>query len=100
MASYVDKRSGISVAWSAPAINTVFYRYTPEEVRFWLVYGRANSPMPAWGLAGGEPGALGHNTLIRADGSTHDLGSRAEAWRPWRAYAALLLWGSLAGSGG
>ena len=55
VASYVDKRSGISVAWSAPAINTVFYRYTPEEVRFWLVYGRANSPMPAWGLAGGGP---------------------------------------------
>jgi mono/diheme cytochrome c family protein len=55
VASYVEKRSGISVAWSAPAINTVFYRYTPEEVRFWIVYGRANSPMPAWGLAGGGP---------------------------------------------
>lgn len=25
---------------------------------------------------------------------------RAEDWRPWRAYAALLLWGSMAGSGG
>lgn len=25
---------------------------------------------------------------------------RAEAWRPWRAYAALLLWSSLANSGG
>lgn len=25
---------------------------------------------------------------------------RAEGWRPWRAYAALLLWGSMAGSGG
>jgi len=55
VASYVEKRSGISVAWSAPAINTVFYRYTPEEVRYWLVYGRANSPMPAWGLDGGGP---------------------------------------------
>ncbi|MDH3397287.1 MAG: cytochrome c, partial [Acidimicrobiia bacterium] len=54
-AAYVEKRSGISVAWSAPAINTVFYRYTPEEVRYWLVYGRANSPMPAWGLDGGGP---------------------------------------------
>jgi len=29
-----------------------------------------------------------------------ELKSRAESWRPWRAYAALLLWGSLAGSGG
>jgi AraC family transcriptional regulator of adaptative response / DNA-3-methyladenine glycosylase II len=24
----------------------------------------------------------------------------SEAWRPWRAYAALLLWGSAPGSGG
>jgi mono/diheme cytochrome c family protein len=55
VASYVEKRSGISVAWSAPEINSVFYRYTPEEVKFWLVYGRANSPMPAWGLDGGGP---------------------------------------------
>ena len=29
-----------------------------------------------------------------------ELGGRAENWRPWRAYAALLLWSSLAGSGG
>jgi AraC family transcriptional regulator of adaptative response / DNA-3-methyladenine glycosylase II len=28
------------------------------------------------------------------------LNRRAEAWRPWRAYATLLLWGSLANSGG
>lgn len=55
VAAYVEKRSGISVAWSAPDINTVFYRYDPEEVRYWLEYGRANSPMPAWGLAGGGP---------------------------------------------
>ncbi|MCC6238422.1 MAG: hydantoinase B/oxoprolinase family protein [Dehalococcoidia bacterium] len=31
-----------------------------------------------WGVAGGEPGALGRNTLIRADGTTSDLGPRAE----------------------
>jgi AraC family transcriptional regulator of adaptative response / DNA-3-methyladenine glycosylase II len=29
-----------------------------------------------------------------------ELAARAERWRPWRAYAAILLWGSLAGSGG
>ncbi len=29
-----------------------------------------------------------------------DVLRRAEAWRPWRAYAALLLWGSIANSGG
>jgi N-methylhydantoinase B len=31
-----------------------------------------------WGLAGGGPGALGRNTLIRADGTTEDLGARAQ----------------------
>lgn len=29
-----------------------------------------------------------------------ELRARAEAWRPWRAYAALLIWGSEKGSGG
>lgn len=29
-----------------------------------------------------------------------ELNVRAEAWRPWRAYAALLLWGSDEGAGG
>jgi AraC family transcriptional regulator of adaptative response / DNA-3-methyladenine glycosylase II len=32
--------------------------------------------------------------------SPAELLGRAEAWRPWRAYAALLLWSSLSGSGG
>ena len=54
-ASYVEKRSGISVTWEAPAINNVFFRYDDSEVRYWLIYGRANSPMPAWGLEGGGP---------------------------------------------
>jgi len=54
-ASYVEKRSGVSVTWTAPAINDVFYRYDDEEVLYWLIYGRANSPMPAWGLKGGGP---------------------------------------------
>jgi N-methylhydantoinase B len=31
-----------------------------------------------WGLHGGQPGALGRNTLIRADATTTDLGPRAE----------------------
>jgi AraC family transcriptional regulator of adaptative response / DNA-3-methyladenine glycosylase II len=29
-----------------------------------------------------------------------ELAKYAERWRPWRAYAALLLWNSLSGSGG
>jgi AraC family transcriptional regulator of adaptative response / DNA-3-methyladenine glycosylase II len=32
--------------------------------------------------------------------SSATLTQRAENWRPWRAYAALLLWSSLSGSGG
>jgi AraC family transcriptional regulator of adaptative response / DNA-3-methyladenine glycosylase II len=32
--------------------------------------------------------------------SPAELKGRAESWRPWRAYAALLLWSSLANSGG
>jgi len=32
--------------------------------------------------------------------SAIELKRRAESWRPWRAYAALLLWSSLSGSGG
>ncbi len=54
-ASYVEKRSGVTVTWAAPSINDVFYRYDREEVKYWLVYGRGNSPMPAWGLPGGGP---------------------------------------------
>ena len=39
--------------------------------------------------------------LVKASGcSPTELASRAESWRPWRAYAALLLWGSLSNSGG
>jgi mono/diheme cytochrome c family protein len=54
-AAYVEKRSGVNVSWVAPSINDVFYRYDRDEVRYWLVYGRQNSPMPAWGLDGGGP---------------------------------------------
>ena len=43
------------VNWKAPALNTVMYRYTPEEVKFVLNYGRGFSPMPAWGAPGGGP---------------------------------------------
>jgi mono/diheme cytochrome c family protein len=54
-AAYVEPRSGVAVSWEAPAINDVFYRYNEDEVTYWLVYGRGNSPMPAWGLDGGGP---------------------------------------------
>ena len=43
------------VQWAAPALNTVMLRYRPEEVRTIIVYGRAGTPMPAWGVEGGGP---------------------------------------------
>lgn len=44
-----------AVNWKAPALNTIFYRFSDEEVRFILNYGRPFSPMSAWGLIGGGP---------------------------------------------
>ena len=43
------------VTWKVPALNTVLQRYTPDTVRTILTYGRKNTPMPAWGVAGGGP---------------------------------------------
>lgn len=54
-ATYVEKRSGVTVSWTAPSINDVFYRYDADEINYWLTFGRGNTPMPAWGLAGGGP---------------------------------------------
>jgi len=56
-----------------------------------------------------DPDAFPHSDLglLRAfdvpDGERMlpaELKARAEAWRPWRAYAALLLWSSGENSGG
>lgn len=44
-----------SVNWQAPALNTVLLRFSKEEVRDILVYGRPGTPMPAWGAEGGGP---------------------------------------------
>ena len=49
-------------------------------------------------MRSGDPDAFPHGDLAlqKAAGcSDRDLLRRAEAWRPWRAYAALLLWRSL-----
>ena len=47
--------SSKQVKWKAPALNTVLLRYSREEVRYILTYGRPFSPMPAWGIEGGGP---------------------------------------------
>ena len=44
-----------SVTWTAPALNTVFYRFDRDEVAYIIVYGRPGTPMSAWGLEGGGP---------------------------------------------
>jgi mono/diheme cytochrome c family protein len=43
------------VTWKAPALNTVLYRFSPDEVTYIITYGRPFSPMSPWGLAGGGP---------------------------------------------
>lgn len=44
-----------TVTWQAPALNVVMLKYRRSEVRNIIVYGRAGTPMPAWGLEGGGP---------------------------------------------
>jgi N-methylhydantoinase B len=51
------------------------YRFQDAATVTLVTERRASGP---WGLAGGEAGMPGRNTLLRADGSTADLGARAE----------------------
>ena len=55
VASYVEKRTGVSVSWSAPALDDIFMRYDRDIITYWVTYGRGNSPMPPWGTVGGGP---------------------------------------------
>lgn len=55
VAPYIEGRSNVATAWTAPRLDTILYRYDREEVKFWIVYGRPGTPMPAWGLEGGGP---------------------------------------------
>lgn len=53
----IDSATGAinQVSWKAPSLNTIFYRFSEEEIRYILVYGRTFSPMPPWGVDGGGP---------------------------------------------
>lgn len=44
-----------NISWTAPALNTIFTRYSEDTVTQILQYGRPPSPMPAWGILGGGP---------------------------------------------
>ncbi len=50
---WVEVRSGVDTNWAVPSINDVFYRYDEDEVRHWVVFGRAGTAMPSNGLEGG-----------------------------------------------
>lgn len=44
-----------TVQWAVPALDTAMLRFTEDEINTIITYGRANTPMPAWGVAGGGP---------------------------------------------
>jgi mono/diheme cytochrome c family protein len=46
---------GKAVAWKAPALNTELLRFSEDEVRQIITYGRPGTPMQAWGVEGGGP---------------------------------------------
>ncbi|MCY3910158.1 MAG: c-type cytochrome [bacterium] len=57
-ATSVSDDSGNFVAaieWDVPALTTALYRFSEEEVRHILNYGRPPTPMQAWGAPGGGP---------------------------------------------
>jgi mono/diheme cytochrome c family protein len=67
------------VNWQAPALNTVLYRYSKDEVLDILNYGRGNTPMPAWGAPGGGP--LTEQQLTDTIAYLESLQLPADEWR-------------------
>ncbi|HVM54481.1 MAG TPA: cytochrome c [Acidimicrobiales bacterium] len=43
------------VQWKAPRLDTATLKFSDDQLRDILVYGRPFSPMPAWGIEGGGP---------------------------------------------
>jgi mono/diheme cytochrome c family protein len=52
-ATFVEPRTGVETSWLVPSLNDVLYRYSEDEVRYVIEYGRKGTPMPPAGLAGG-----------------------------------------------
>ena len=52
-AAFTEARSDLPVSWAAPSLNDIFYRYSEEEMRVWIVWGRDGTPMAPAGLEGG-----------------------------------------------
>lgn len=72
-----ELRDGSGGAGAHPGGDGVVreYRFHDAATVTLVTERRASGP---WGLAGGGAGAAGRNTLLRPDGSTVDLGARAE----------------------
>lgn len=49
------KSCAYNAPWKAPALNTVLYRFSVDEVRDIITYGRPGTPMAAWGVDGNGP---------------------------------------------
>lgn len=47
--------NGQSVNWKAPPLNTELLRFSEDEVRQIITYGRPGTPMQPWGVEGGGP---------------------------------------------
>jgi mono/diheme cytochrome c family protein len=45
----------VRLAWAAPALDTVLLRFTEDEVRDIITFGRPGTPMQPWGTPGGGP---------------------------------------------
>ncbi len=54
-APFIEARSGLTTTWAAPSLNDITYRFDEDETRYWIVFGRQGTPMPAWGVEGGGP---------------------------------------------
>jgi mono/diheme cytochrome c family protein len=47
--------NGVPVQWKAPPLNTELLRFSQDEVRQIITYGRPGTPMQGWGVLGGGP---------------------------------------------
>ncbi len=50
---FIEPRSGVLGTWLVPSLDDVMFRFDKTEVRAIVEFGRAGTPMPANGLAGG-----------------------------------------------
>ena len=52
-AEFTEARSDLPVIWAVPSLNDVFFRFSEDEVRTIIEFGRQGTPMAPAGLNGG-----------------------------------------------